>query len=93
MRVESAPPGCLSQCVVADLGDNESLQRNETSRPGDGRDHEPVQVVDDRSRDEFGKRAVLTLVRVVQGIEVLHAVTLVHNCRRKTESDQNEVQE
>ena len=89
---KTAPFRCRPQRRRLDGGRFQRGQWNESGRAGHGRDNEPVQAVEDGSREHFPEGTRVAGVSPAQRTQVSGAVTLVDDRRRIAEPDEDKVE-
>lgn len=90
MRLQPASGRCLFQSSERHGAIRERRQGHELCWTGNVFEQVMCRT-DDRSCDELGERSVVATVRSAQRVEVFGAVRLVNDCRRASETHENEI--
>jgi hypothetical protein len=91
--LEPSPHGSCAERVHADLVVCEGGNGNQPASPRQGRDDEPVEVVENGPRDELPKRAVVPLISAAKGAKVCTSLVLVDDRRWITEAHEKKIQD
>jgi len=90
---QASAPSSLAQRLVGQLGILQRTQRNESGRAGNVGDDETVQVLDYRPSELLRQPARITLVTLVQRLQVFVPISLEDDGGRKTEANQDQVEQ